>query len=128
MSLFKRSPLRKIKSADMPDNQNSYIDLGEMTFEDEAAALSGAQTTVRVAEVYRYEDINQISSVIYDGDLLFVDITSVSGDDLTLRRVTSELRNIVKDTGGDVAAIAKNLLLVTPKGIRIDRTKIRPSV
>jgi SepF-like predicted cell division protein (DUF552 family) len=46
---------------------------------------------------------------------------------MAVKRMSIDLKNIAKDTGGDVAGIAKNLLAITPAGIRIDRQKIRPS-
>lgn len=101
----------------------SYIDLSDMSFEDEA--IGDAQTLVKVGEIYRYEDLSAFTSHVYNGHILLLDITSITNDDLTLKRVTSELRNIVRDVNGDVAGVGKNLLMVTPTGIRIDRNKLR---
>ncbi len=41
------------------------------------------------------------------------------------QRIISELKNVAKDVDGDVVAIGKNYLFVTPSGIKIDRNKIR---
>jgi SepF-like predicted cell division protein (DUF552 family) len=38
---------------------------------------------------------------------------------------TNELKNVARDTGGDVAAIGNNLIVVTPSGIKVDRHKLK---
>ena len=101
----------------------SYIDLSEMTFEGEETG--DAQMLVKVGEIYRYEDLSNLTSFAYNGNLVLIDITSIANDDLTLKRVTAELRNAARDMSGDVAGVGKNLLMLTPAGVRIDRNKIR---
>ena len=103
-----------------------YIDLAEMEFPDEAAALSGARSVVKVAEINGYDDLADLTSELYNGNILVVDFTMMANDDLELKRVIEELKSVAKDTGGDVAGIAKNLLMATPGGIKISRKKIRP--
>jgi hypothetical protein len=98
-----------------------------MQFEDEASSLAGARGTVRMAEVLRFDDLHAVSKLAYQGDVVIVDYTSIANDQNAVRRMSIDLKNIAKDTGGDVAGIAKNLLCLTPAGFRIDRQKIRPN-
>ncbi|MGD0587640.1 MAG: cell division protein SepF [Thermoplasmata archaeon] len=98
-----------------------------MSFEDESGALAGQKGTVRLAEILRFEDLHGISKLAYQGDIVLLDYTSIANDQMAVKRMSVDLKNIAKDTGGDVAGIAKNLLAITPAGIRIDRQKIRPS-
>ena len=107
--------------------EGSFLDLGSMQFEDEAGALAGARGTVRLAELLRFEDLHTVSKYAYQGDGVLVDYTSIANDQIAMKRLSIDLKNVAKDTGGDVAGIAKNLLAITPAGIRIDRQKIRPS-
>ncbi|MGB6500191.1 MAG: cell division protein SepF [Thermoplasmata archaeon] len=107
--------------------EGSFVDLGAMQFEDEAAGLAGAKGTVRLAEILRFDDLHQISKFAYQGDIVLLDYTSIANDQIAVKRMSIDLKNVTKDTGGDVAGIAKNLLCITPAGIRIDRNKIRPS-
>jgi hypothetical protein len=107
--------------------EGSFLDLGTMEFEDEAGALAGARGTVRLAEILRFEDLHQVSKFAYQGDIVLLDYTSIANDQIAVKRMSVDLKNVAKDTGGDVAGIAKNLLAITPAGIRIDRQKIRPS-
>jgi len=124
MPILKRKTYRKPKEeSEVPQD---YIDLTTMDFPEESGA-GGASAIVKVAEIGRYEDLGQVTNHIYNGNILLLDYTAVSQDQLTLKRITNELKSITKDTGGDMAGIGKNLLIVTPKGIRIDRAKIKAS-
>lgn len=107
--------------------EGTFLDLGSMQFEDEAGALVGTKGTVRLAEIIRFEDLHEITKLAYQGDIILLDYTSIANDPIAVKRMSMDLKNVAKDTGGDVAGIAKNLLAVTPAGIRIDRNKIRPS-
>ncbi|TLZ74661.1 MAG: DUF552 domain-containing protein, partial [Methanobacteriota archaeon] len=80
---------------------------------------------VKVAEVYRYEDIADLTTHVYNGNILMIDYTSLASDDLALKRITAELKSAVRDCGGDVAVVGKNILMATPAGIKIDRAKIK---
>ena len=107
--------------------EGSFLDLGTMQFEDEAGALAGARGTVRMAEVLRFEDLHTVSKLAYQGDIVVLDYTSIANDANAVKRMSVDLKNVAKDVNGDVAGIAKNLLCLTPTGIRIDRQKLRPS-
>jgi len=121
MPLLKK-PLRKGKEEVTPVETDQYIDLGAMFFPDEGA-LSGS--SVKVAEIYRYEDVSALSQPVYDGNVVLIDYSNMANDQAELKRVTNELKNVARDTNGDVAAIGNNLIVVTPNGMRIDRHKIK---
>ncbi len=118
--------LRRHHGADALE-EGSFLDLGTMNFEDEAGSLVGVKGNVRLAEILRFEDLHEISKLAYQGDIVLLDYTSIANDAIAVKRMSIDLKNVAKDTGGDVAGIAKNLLAITPAGIRIDRQKIRPS-
>lgn len=128
MTILKKKPF---PAADEPAPRESmgaeqYIDLTDMVFEDEGLmGPEGAQTVVKVGELFRYEDLSQLTNEVYNGNIVIVDYTSVANDDLTMKRITAELKNVARDVDGDVAGIGKNLLMVTPKLIKIDRNKIK---
>ncbi len=103
-----------------------YIDLTDMVFDDESlTGTEGARTVVKVGEMFRYEDLSSLSKEVYDDNIVIIDFTSIANDDLTMKRVTAELKNIARDVEGDVAGVGKNLLMVTPRGIKIDRNKMK---
>lgn len=123
--MFSKRIMRK-HSGDSLD-EVSFLDLGAMHFDDEVFTLGGAKATVRVAEIYKIEDLHQLTKYVYNGDVLVLDYTSLSNDQMAVKRLGSELSNVTRDTKGDVAGIAKNLLIVTPGGMRVDRNKVRPA-
>lgn len=124
---FIKKPFKKFKEGTVRET-DQYIDLGDMTFEDVPTTLgSGVKSMVRVAEVYRYEDINQLTSHVYNGNILIVDYNSIANDELALKRITNELKSVARDTGGDVAGIGKGILIATPGGVKVDRHKLRGS-
>jgi uncharacterized protein len=126
-SMMKKSGILRRHHGSDTLEEGTFLDLGAMSFEDEAGALVGNKGTVRLAEILRFEDLHQISKLAYQGDIVLLDYTSIANDQIAVKRMSVDLKNVTKDTGGDVAGIAKNLIAITPAGIRIDRNKIRPS-
>ncbi|NLI74480.1 MAG: cell division protein SepF [Euryarchaeota archaeon] len=123
MALWGRKPFSKVRD-DVPTiESDQFIDLGAMTFEGEAS--SGGEGMIKIAEVYRYEDLANITPAIYDGAVMMIDYSHIANDNDALRRITSELKAVARDTNGDVAAIGGNYIVVAPSGVRIDRQKIR---
>jgi SepF-like predicted cell division protein (DUF552 family) len=121
MPLLKK-PMRKGKDDVTPVETDQYIDLGALYIQEETG-LSGC--SVKIAEIYRYEDVNKVSQPVYNGDIVLIDYTNMANDTNDLKRVTNELKNVARDTGGDVAAIGNNLIVVTPSGIKVDRHKLK---
>lgn len=104
--------------------ENDYIDLGEYLQETKAAETA-ASMYVKVADLTRIEDLRGYVDFVYKGNMLILDFTSVAEDEVTLRRATNELKSVVQDIGGDLAGFGKNLLLVTPTGVKVDRQKLK---
>jgi SepF-like predicted cell division protein (DUF552 family) len=126
--MMRRSSLLRRHHGSDTLEEGTFLDLGAMQFDDEADGLAGARGTVRMAEILRFDDLHQVSKLAYQGDVVLVDYTSIANDANAVRRMSVDLKNVAKDTGGDVAGIAKNLLCLTPAGFRIDRQKIRSSL
>jgi SepF-like predicted cell division protein (DUF552 family) len=120
----KRGLLRR-HHGDETLEEGTFLDLGSMDFEDEAEGLATSRGAVRMAEIIRFEDVHNATKLAYNGDIVLIDYTSISNDQVTLKRLSMDLKNVAKDIGGDVAGIAKNLICLTPAGIRIDRNKVR---
>lgn len=114
-----RPPIEPKKTENEPKR---FIDLNNYDFGEDTHS-SGP--TIRIAEVYRYEDISPLTNYVFNGDILIIDYTSIANDELTLRRIINELKRVAKDVNGDVAGVGRNFLLVTPSGIKISRKKIR---
>lgn len=123
---FIKKPFKRLAEGGSAAEADTYIDLGELSFEGEGGGLGEpVEHLVKVAEIYRYEDVNDLATHVYNGNILVLDYTSVSSDELALKRITAELKSAVRDCGGDVAVVGKNTLMATPAGIKIDRAKIK---
>jgi hypothetical protein len=105
--------------------EEEYIDLTEWTGEPTKEGEEDVKMMVKIAEIYSYEDLSAITTHVYNGNMLLLDYSPIAGDDIVMKRVTNELRQLSQDLNGDVAGIGKNMLLVTPTGVRIDRKKLR---
>jgi filamentous hemagglutinin family protein len=122
MPLLKR-PFGRNKEEVQTVETDQYIDLGALAF-DEVSPLAG-KGMIKLAEIYRYEDLNPVVQPAYNGNIIIIDYSAMANDQLAMKRITNELKSVARDTNGDVAAIGKNLIIVAPNGIKIDRHKIK---
>jgi uncharacterized protein len=114
--------MKRLMGEETKSSKSDFVDLGEydVAVKDEPAAC-----LVKVAEISKFEEVADLAEQVYGGHILVLDIRNVAKDEFQLRRVTAELKKVATDVGGDVAGIAEGLLCVTPRGIRVDRQKIR---
>src|SRR3989441_12374438 len=120
---FIKKPFRRLSEGAEAD---TYIDLGELSFEGDGGALGEpVEHLVKVAEVYRYEDIADLTTHVYNGNILLIDYTSLASDDLALKRITAELKSAVRDCGGGVAGVGEKDPMGPPPGLKIDRAHVK---
>ncbi len=101
-----------------------YIDL-EKYADAQAGSMTGARMHVAIGDIQRYEDLKELTDFVYGGNVLILDFTAISDQEVLLKRVTNELKRITDDIGGDVAGIGNNLMVVSPNGVKVDRRKLR---
>ncbi len=116
--LFKKKQEKK-----PTDDKIKFIDLANIPIPNDAED----QKIVKVAEIYSYEDMLEALKFSYDGNILLLDISAVS-DDLNEKKIIDKSINVSKEINGDIAKISKNMIMITPSGIRIDREKYRGSL
>ena len=109
-----------VKSTTSADDYTE-IDLSKY---EEVLEEEPAETYVKIAEVSNLNQISSLKQEIYNGNILMIDISSIRGDDLMRDRVLKELKDVVVDVHGDIAGVKGNTVIVTPTGIKIDRSKI----
>ena len=102
--------------------EGEYIDLSKSSGK---ADKEEAEIFIKVAELQKYEDVKDFLGQVYNGNILILDLEPLSYDDMELERTTNELKRVAKDIGGDIAGLGKNLIIVSPQKIKIDRRKIR---
>ncbi|MCQ1537148.1 DUF552 domain-containing protein [Methanosarcina sp. KYL-1] len=109
-----------VKSTTSADDYTE-IDLSkyEEVMEDEPA-----ETYIKIAEVTNISQVAVLKQEIYNGNILVIDIANIKGDDLMRDRVLKELKDVIVDVHGDIAGVKGNTVIVTPTGVKIDRSKI----
>lgn len=84
-----------------------------------------AKMHVRVGEIQRYEDLKNFTDYVYGGNVLLLDFSQIAEEEVILKRVTSDLKEMVKEINGDIAGIGNHLMVVSPSDVKIDRRKLR---
>lgn len=123
MGIFSRLTGEDSSSARKTPTPQDYIDLSDYSA-SERTGEGAASTYVRFAELRALDDLKHFSAYVYDGNMLIIDFRPVQGDEVTLRRLTNELRKIAQDTGGDISGLGDHHILLTPTGVKVDRRKI----
>lgn len=111
-------------SEEEKEEARKFIDLNDMKLPNEDE-FDGAERSIKVAEVYRYEDVLKAEEFVYNGNILLLDFKQIINDDLLMRRIIDEIKSVSRDVDGDIAKISDNIIAMTPKGISIDRSRIK---
>ena len=123
---MKKGLLKRLKTEAQPvPESEKFIDLGDINLEGLELEGGAAGTELRVAEISTFDDIGPVVDEVYKGNIVLVDISSLSGDDTAVRRIANELKSVSRDVGGDVAGVGRNLLAITPNGVAISRSVLR---
>jgi SepF-like predicted cell division protein (DUF552 family) len=101
----------------------SYIDLEK--YEGSPDQLDSARMHVRMGEVQKYEDIKEFTDYVYGGNVLILDFSPIAEEEVILKRITSDLKKLTEEINGDIAGIGKNLMIISPSDVKIDRHKLR---
>ncbi|MEM0155631.1 MAG: cell division protein SepF [Thermoplasmataceae archaeon] len=121
MALFKAKKT-KLKSSKDSDGSRRFIDLDDMKLQDD---FTGSDMVIRIVEINRYDDVSRLSELTYTGSILIIDYNPIAGDELVRRKVLDDIKYLGHDTGGDVAGFGKNMVILTPRGVSVDRNVIR---
>lgn len=84
-----------------------------------------AGTFVRIAELSGLEVLQQLKKQIYDGNIVIIDVVPSKHDKLLFDRVVKSLKQVVHDVNGDIAMLKQDQVIATPRGVRIDRQKLK---
>ncbi|ETA67128.1 MAG: uncharacterized protein PWQ51_2041 [Methanolobus sp.] len=103
--------------------EDEYTEL-DLTKYEEVMDDEPAETYIRVAELTNLNELTSLKKEIYDGNIVMIDISNIKVDKLLLDRALKDLKEVVMDVHGDIAGIKEDQVLVTPTGIKIDRSKI----
>ncbi len=102
---------------------DGYIDLEK--YVESTGEPTGATMNVRVGEIQRYEDLKEFTDYVYGGNVLILDFSQISEEEVILKRITNDLKKLTDEIGGDIAGIGNNMMIISPSGVKIDRRKMR---
>ena len=103
-----------------------FIDLNDIKLPNDEEN-DGTTRSIKVAEIYRYEDVLKAEEFIYNGNILLLEFKQIINDDLLMRRIIDEIKSVSRDVDGDLAKVSDSMIALTPKGIIIDRSRIKGS-
>jgi SepF-like predicted cell division protein (DUF552 family) len=106
-------------------NVGGYIDLEKYEGSAETSDSGSAKMFVRVGEIQRYEDIKDFTDYIYGGNVLVLDFSPIADEEVILKRITDDLKKLIKEIDGDIAGIGNNMMIITPSQVKVERRKLR---
>ena len=99
-------------------------DYVELEFDDFDTAVSNSDVTVHIATIGDKSDVIPIKDAVYDGSIVIADITRHTTSDRTMEHITDQLKQVVREVGGDIVQKDDDQLLITPGGVKISREKL----
>ena len=122
MAKFLDNILGRGKKTKSEAEEYEELDLSEFEggFKDEPTT-----TFIRVAELSGLDIVPQFKKQLYEGNILIIDVSTSKQDKLLFDRSIKDLKQVVSDVHGDIAMIKEDQVIVTPRGIRIDRQKLK---
>ncbi len=97
------------------------VDIGQF---EEAEGDSLPSMYLRFAELTDLDVLPEVKQEIKARNVLLLDISPLKRDKASLDRAIGELRKAVEDASGDIAGIGDDLVVMVPRGIRIDRDRV----
>ena len=99
-------------------------DYVELDLDDISTESAEARTQVRIAEISGQADAVAIKDAVYDGDIVFADITRLRTNDSTVEHIVDELRQVAQEVDGDIVRKGDDQMIITPTGVRVSREKL----
>ncbi len=103
---------------------DEYQELDLSEYEDGFKG-EAANAYIKIAELTGLEMMPELKKQVYDGNILMIDVSPAKKDKLIFDRAIKDLKQVVNDVHGDIAMIKEDQVIVTPRGIRIDRQKLK---
>ena len=104
---------------------DGYVDLEKYVGSTGGEASGEAKMFVRVGEIQRYEDLKEFTDYVYGGNVLILDFSPIAEEEVILKRITNDLRELAKEINGDIAGIGNNLMVIAPANVKVERRKLR---
>lgn len=110
------------KKTKLDADEYQELDLSEY---EEGFQGETASTYIKIAELSGLEMMPELKKQIYEGNILMIDVSPAKKDKMVFDRAIKDLKAVVNDVHGDIAMIKEDQVIVTPRGMRIDRQKLK---
>jgi len=110
------------KKAKSEAEEYQELDLSEY---EEGFKGEAANSYIKIAELSGLDLMPELKKQVYEGNILMIDISALNKDKLNKDRAIKDLKAVVNDVHGDIAMIKEDQIIVTPRGMRIDRQKLK---
>jgi SepF-like predicted cell division protein (DUF552 family) len=105
--------------------EENFVDLTDYSADVTAAPTEGGMY-IKIAEITDYNQLKDVTNFVYDGNILFLRVGAIADDEEAMKRITRDLKQLSYDINGDVAGLGSDIILITPAGVKVDRTKYTP--
>jgi hypothetical protein len=102
-----------------------YMNAAEM--DDVDIMHEPAEHYVKPVALEQQEDVEQIKNELAEGNIVLMNIKEMSKRPNTLKTIVDDLKENVEKINGDIARIDDEKILLTPKKIKIIKTKKKSS-
>lgn len=117
--------LKKLFGGMKPPQKEETEEYTELDLGDYEGALEDStKMYIRVAELTNINELPDIKKEIYNGNIMIIDISLIKRDNLLLDRIIKDLKQVANDVRGDIAGIGDDQVIVSPSGVKINRTKV----
>ncbi|RLG55769.1 MAG: hypothetical protein DRN88_05250 [Candidatus Hydrothermarchaeota archaeon] len=115
------SKMAKGEEAKKVEDINEYVELQVMG--EESSFVAFPERYVKVCKLKGFADIDISARELSNGNMVILDIKPLAERNMTeLKHAIDEIKDICLSMGGDIAGLAEYHLILTPPGVKIDRT------
>ncbi|MDY6779217.1 MAG: cell division protein SepF [Halobacteria archaeon] len=111
-----------IGKEDRGASMSEYEELDLEQYEDDIEA--NADTQVHIAELRGQEGVMDVKEMVYDGDMVIADISYFKESETRFENVLDDFRQVADEVGGDIVQKGDNQIILTPRGVKVNREKI----
>lgn len=97
-----------------------FVDLGDY----QAPMYAPSDARVKVVEVTTYRDLKPLTDMAYRGNILVMDFSRFAEEDSDKRDMAKSLMEVSRDISGAFLEVSDRLMVLSPSGLYIDRSKI----
>lgn len=115
------SKISKGKEVSKAESLEEYTELKILG--EEVGYSPVVERKVKVCKLKGFADIDICARELSHGNLIILDIKPLADRNMTeLKHAVDEMKDICLSMGGDIAGLGEFHLILTPPGIKIDRT------